>query len=172
MPQVGRGDRDFSFALDKLTDNITKNRGTNDLFLMGDWNLSEKHTLKRQCILKKKTEDWNTMITKPKEFTNFNFCVYIFLFFKCRFFKLLVTGPLLISVHFFITDTDIMYKYVKIVIITIIIIIIIIINIIITIIKIITISANLIGPFRILFFPNCIGKLSDNLLLATCYWGS
>ena len=27
-------------------------------------------------------------------------------------------------------------------------------------------SLNLIGPFRTLFFPNCLGKLSDNLLSA------
>ena len=74
MPQVGRGDKEFSFALDKLTNNISQNRGTSDLFLMGDWNLSEKHTIKRQEILHKKTRDWNTVITKPKEFTNLNFC--------------------------------------------------------------------------------------------------
>ena len=72
MPQVGRGDKEFSFALDKLTNNISQNRGTSDLFLMGDWNLSEKHTIKRQEILHKKTRDWNTVITKPKEFTNLN----------------------------------------------------------------------------------------------------
>ena len=52
MPQVGRGDNELDKALEKLTQNMTVNRSTNEVFMMGDWNLSTKHSLKRQKTLR------------------------------------------------------------------------------------------------------------------------
>ena len=74
MPQQGRGVKAFSMEMNKLASCIEKNCGNNQLFLMGDWNLSKKHKRQRHEVFDSVTEPWDIVTTKPDTHTNVNFC--------------------------------------------------------------------------------------------------